>query len=183
MFRLALFLGLGLISLAGAVRYGLGTPISEELAAAYDIRPVVLPDGRGLPPGEGRVEEGGRIYAEKCASCHGQSGEGYPFNRLVSEPFPITVNTEPAEFAIGNYWQYATTLFDYIRRAMPFGQAGTLTNNEVYALVAWLLYQNGIINADEVMNQKTLPQVKMPARALLELDPETKRRFPWLTLP
>jgi len=183
MFRRLLFLGVGLLSLAGAARYGLGTPIGEELVAAYDLRPVVLPDGRGLPPGEGRVEEGGRIYAEKCASCHGQSGEGYPFNRLVSEPFPITPDTDPAEYAIGNHWFYATTLYDYIRRAMPFGQEGTLTNEEVYHLVAWLLYMNGIIDADTPVNQATLPQIRMPARELLELDPETKRRFPWLTLP
>ncbi|MDM7323598.1 MAG: cytochrome c [Thermus sp.] len=174
---------LALLGLAVGARYNLGTPITEELAAQYDIRPVVLPDGRGLPPGEGRVEEGERIYAEKCASCHGARGEGYPFNRLVAEPFPITLDTDPAEFAIGNYWQYATTLYDYIRRAMPFGAPGTLTNEEVYHLVAFLLYMNGIIEADEPINQKTLPQVQMPARELLQLDPETKRRFPWLTLP
>ncbi len=184
MFRLwPLVLILGLLSLALASRYGLGVPLREEEVQAYDLRPVVLPDGRGLPPGQGTVEEGGRIYAEKCASCHGASGEGYPFNRLVSEPFPITPDTEPVEYAIGNYWPYATTLFDYIRRAMPFGAPGTLTADEVYALVAWLLYQNGIIEADEVMNAETLPRVRMPARELLDLDPETKRRFPWLTLP
>jgi len=102
---------------------------------------------------------------------------------LVAEPFPITPATEPVEFAIGNYWQYATTLYDYIRRAMPFGAPGTLTNEEVYHLVAFLLYMNGIIEAHEPINQKTLPQVRMPARELLDLDPETKRRFPWLTLP
>ncbi|BDG21801.1 c-type cytochrome [Thermus thermophilus] len=131
MFRRALAWGalLAALGLALAARYGLGTPISEELARQYDLRPVVLPDGRGLPPGEGRVEEGQRIYAQKCASCHGENGEGYPFNRLVSEPFPITPDTEPVEYAIGNYWPYATTLFDYIRRAMPFGQEGTLTQN------------------------------------------------------
>jgi cytochrome c len=129
------------------------------------------------------VAEGERICAEKCASCHGKSGEGYPFNRLVSEPFPITPDTEPVEYAIGNYWQYPTTLFDYIRRAMPFGQAGTLTDEEVYHLVAFLLYMNGIIDASTPVNQATLPKIRMPARELLHLDPETQRRFPWLTLP
>ena len=163
MFRRALAWGalLAALGLALAARYGLGTPISEELARQYDLRPVVLPDGRGLPPGEGRVEEGQRIYAQKCASCHGENGE----------------------YAIGNYWPYATTLFDYIRRAMPFGQGGTLTDEEVYHLVAFLLYMNGIIDAGTPVNQKTLPQIRMPARELLELDPEAKRRFPWLTLP
>lgn len=172
-----------LLSAALAARYGLGTPLSEEQVRAYDIRPAVLPDGRGLPPGQGTVEEGGRIYAARCASCHGQNGEGYPFNRLVSEPFPITLDTDPVNFAIGNYWQYPTTLFDYIRRAMPYGAAGTLTPEEVYAVVAWLLYQNGIIDGSQPMNAETLPKVRMPARELLKLDPETKRRFPWLTLP
>lgn len=174
---------LALLGLAVGARYNLGTATSEEVAAQYDLRPVVLPDGRGLPPGEGKVDEGERIYAAKCASCHGARGEGYPFNRLVAEPFPITPATEPVEFAIGNYWQYATTLYDYIRRAMPFGAEGTLTNEEVYHLVAFLLYMNGIIDANQPINQKTLPQVRMPARELLQLDPETKRRFPWLTLP
>ncbi|WP_156860465.1 c-type cytochrome [Thermus islandicus] len=178
-----LLLVLVVLGLAFAARYRLGTPISEELAAQYDLRPVVLPDGRGLPPGEGKVEEGRRIYAEKCASCHGANGEGYPFNRLVSEPFPITPDTEPVEYAIGNYWQYPTTLFDYIRRAMPFGQGGTLSNEEVYHLVAYLLYMNGITDASTPVNQATLPRIRMPARDLLHLDPETKRRFPWLTLP
>ena len=145
MFRRALAWGalLAALGLALAARYGLGTPISEELARQYDLRPVVLPD----------------------------------------EPFPITPDTEPVEYAIGNYWPYATTLFDYIRRAMPFGQGGTLTDEEVYHLVAFLLYMNGIIDAGTPVNQKTLPQIRMPARELLELDPEAKRRFPWLTLP
>ena len=182
MFRRILLL-VALLGLALGARYNLGTPITEELLAQYDLRPVVLPDGRGLPPGEGKVEEGERIYAEKCASCHGARGEGYPFNRLVAEPFPVTPDTEPVEYAIGNYWQYATTLYDYIRRAMPFGAPGTLTDEEVYHLVAFLLYMNGITDADTPINQKTLPQIRMPARELLQLDPETKRRFPWLTLP
>lgn len=183
MFRLLALLLLGLALTALAARYGLGTPLTEEAVAAYDLRPIVLPDGRGLPPGEGRVAEGERIYQARCASCHGATGEGYPFNRLVSEPFPVTPEMEPAEYAIGNYWPYATTLFDYIRRAMPFGDPGTLTDEEVYHLVAWLLYMNGITDLDDPINQDTLPQIRMPARELLDLDPETARRFPWLTLP
>jgi hypothetical protein len=119
---------------------------------------------------------------EDVLVAYAQNG-GYPFNRLVSEPFPITPDTEPVEYAIGNYWQYPTTLFDYIRRAMPFGQAGTLTDEEVYHLVAFLLYMNGIIDASTPVNQATLPKIRMPARELLHLDPETQRRFPWLTLP
>jgi len=180
MFRRALAWGalLAALGLALAARYGLGTPISEDLARQYDLRPVVLPDGRGLPPGEGRVEEGQRIYAQKCASCHGENVEGYPFSRLVSEPCPITPDTEPVEYAIGNYWPYATTLFDYIRRAMPFGQGGTLTDEEVYHLVAFLLYMNGIVDAGTPVNQKTLPQIRMPARSFWSWTPRPSAASP-----
>ncbi|MBI5811559.1 MAG: c-type cytochrome [Meiothermus silvanus] len=178
-----LLVGLLALGLAMAARYHLGTPLTPEQVDPYDLRPAVLPDGRGLPPGQGRVEEGAKIYAEKCASCHGKSGEGYPFNRLVAEPFPITPETESSQFAIGNYWQYPTTLFDYIRRAMPYGNAGSLSADEVYALVAWLLYQNGITDGSQPLDAQTLPKVAMPARALLQLDPETHKRFPWLKLP
>lgn len=100
-----LLVGLLALGLAMAARYHLGTPLTPEQVGQYDLRPAVLPDGRGLPPGQGGVEEGARIYAERCASCHGKSGEGYPFNRLVAEPFPITPETESSQFAIGNYWQ------------------------------------------------------------------------------
>lgn len=178
-----LLVGLLALGLAMAARYHLGTPLTPEQVGQYDLRPAVLPDDRGLPHGQGGVEEGARIYAERCASCHGKSGEGYPFNRLVAEPFPITPETESTQFAIGNYWQYPTTLFDYIRRAMPYGNAGSLSADEVYALVAWLLYQNGITDGSQPMNAQTLPKVAMPARALLQLDPETHKRFPWLKLP
>jgi len=172
MFRRALAWGalLAALGLALAARYGLGTPISEELARQYDLRPVVLPDGRGLPPGEGRVEEGQRIYAQKCASCHGENGEGYPFNRLVSEPFPITPDTEPVEYAIGNYWPYATTIFDYVRRAMPLNAPGSLSAEATYGVVAYLLNENGIIAAADTMSARTLPAVAMPARHLFVPD-------------
>jgi cytochrome c len=183
MLRPFLLLGLLALGLAAASRYQLGTPLTPEQVEQYDLYPVVLPDGRGLPPGQGGVEEGGRVYAEKCAACHGKNGEGYPFNRLVAEPFPIAPETEPVEYAIGNYWQYPTTLFDYIRRAMPYGNAGSLSADELYAVVAWLLYQNGIIDGSQPMNAQTLPKVEMPARALLQLDPQTHKRFPWLELP
>lgn len=164
-------------------RYQIGEPLSQEELEQWNLRPSILATGVGLPPGEGTVDEGARVYAAQCAACHGGSGQGGAFNRLVAEPFPITQETNPRDFAIGNYWQYPTTLFDYIRRAMPFTAPGTLKDPEVYALVAYILYQNGIIDGSQPMDARTLPKVVMPARALLELDPATQKKFPWMKLP
>lgn len=164
-------------------RYQIGTPLSEAEVQQWNIRPSILANGVGLPPGQGTVEEGEKVYVAQCLGCHGANGQGGVFNRLVGEPFPVTKDVAPEDFVIGNYWQYATTLFDYIRRAMPFQAPGTLKDDEVYALVAYLLYQNSIIDGNEPMNAKTLMEVEMPARALLELDPTTQKRFPWIKLP
>jgi cytochrome c len=153
-------------------RLGFGEPAPRELIAALDID--VRPDGTGLPPGRGTVREGAEIYARQCAACHGPKGEGGPADRLVgAEPQglpPFGPEYErwragrPDEpFTIGNYWPYAATLFDYIRRAMPANLPGTLTADETYGLVAWLLAQNGIIADTAVMNAETLPKVTMPA--------------------
>jgi cytochrome c len=164
-------------------RYGIGQPLNEEEVRQWNIRPSILATGVGLPPGQGSVDDGAKTYEMQCAGCHGGSGEGGAFNRLVAEPFAISKETSNRDFAIGNYWQYPTTLFDYIRRAMPFATPGTLKDDEVYALVAYILYQNGIIDGTEPMNGETLPKVQMPARELLQLDPLTAKKFPWLKLP
>ena len=134
-----------------------------------------MPDGTGLPEGEGTHAAGAPIYLRHCASCHGRSGEGGSAAPLVgyapetAPPFGPRYEAwrgdgEDVPFTVGNYWPYATTLFDYIRRAMPSNTPGTLANDEVYALTAWLLAENGIIEADAVMNATSLPQVEMPAR-------------------
>jgi cytochrome c len=128
-------------------------------ATADDIRKVdidVMPDGRGLPPGKGTVAEGETVYAAKCQSCHGPKGTGGKFDRLVGN--------DPAVKTIGNYWPYATTLYDYTARAMPFLQPGTLTADEVYAVTAYLLHLNGIVAETAVMDAASLPKVKMPAQ-------------------
>ena len=154
-------------------RFGLGQPASPEFIAKLDID--IMPDGTGLPPGKGTAAEGAIIYASKCASCHGAKGEGGPNDALVGPepkafaPFGPRYDKARGEakdvpFTIGNYWPYATTIFDYTRRAMPFPNPGTLTADETYSLVAWLLAKNGIIPEDAVMNAKTLPAVGMPAR-------------------
>jgi len=150
---------------------GIGRAASAEEIKAIDID--VMPDGRGLPAGSGTVAEGATIYAAKCASCHGKSGEGATFDRLVAtdagKNFDFATNAKLPR-AVGNYWPYATTLYDYTYRAMPFMQPGTLTPNETYALVAYILALNKIVPDDAVMDAKTLPAVKMPARDRFVID-------------
>ncbi len=136
----------------------LGEPISPADIAAWDID--ILPDGTGLPPGSGTAAEGQPIYALKCAACHGVNAEGGISLALVGgEPLTNGIDTMKT---IANFWPYATTLFDYTRRAMPWLQPRTLTDDEVYALSAYILALNGIIDEDDVMNAETLPEVRMP---------------------
>jgi mono/diheme cytochrome c family protein len=138
----------------------LGTPISAADIAAWDID--ILPDGTGLPPGSGTATQGAPIYAVKCALCHGVNGEGGISLALIGgEPLTNGIDTGKT---IGNFWQYATTIFDYTRRAMPWLTPRTLRDDEVYALTAHLLEINDIISADDVMNAETLPAVQMPNR-------------------
>ena len=139
--------------------FGFGAPATEEEIAAWDID--VRPDGMGLPEGSGTVAEGAVIYAATCSECHGATGTEGPYNPLI-----IAYDAEnwPGEArAIGNYWPYASTVYDYINRTMPFNEPKSLTPDEVYAVTAWILNQNGIIGEDEVLNAETLPQVEMPA--------------------
>ena len=150
---------------------GIGRAATAEEIKALDID--VMPDGRGLPAGRGTVAEGATIYAEKCASCHGKTGEGASFERLVAtdagKNFDFATNAKLPR-AIGNYWPYATTLYDYTYRAMPFMQPGTLSANETYSLVAYILALNKIVPEDAVMDASTLPKVKMPARDRFVID-------------
>jgi len=144
-----------------AIRFGFGRPATDAEIRRLDID--VRPDGVGLPAGLGSVKAGKQIYGAKCAACHGINGEG-PTNRLVATSFTAR------EKAIGNYWPYATTLFDYIRRAMPFNAPGSLTNEEVYSLTAYLLAANKIIDSTAVIDARTLPKVVMPAQKLFVPD-------------
>ncbi|MDA1184015.1 MAG: cytochrome c [Acidobacteria bacterium] len=139
---------------------GLGTPVSEAEIAAWDIS--VMPDGSGLPPGSGTAAQGAPIFAAKCAVCHGASGKGGPNAALVGGA-PLTSGIDTTK-TIANFWPYATTLFDFTRRAMPWTQPRTLTSDEVYALTAYMLALNGIIDDRDVMNAETLPDVRMPNR-------------------
>ncbi len=138
----------------------LGTPISEAEIAAWDI--TILPDGSGLPPGSGTPSDGARIFATKCATCHGENGKGGSAAALVGGG-ALTSGIETTK-TIANFWPYATTLFDFTRRAMPWPRPRTLTNDEVYALTAYMLSLNKIVGEDAVMNAQTLPKVRMPNR-------------------
>ena len=136
----------------------LGETPSPELIAAWDIS--IEPNGAGLPPGSGTAIEGAPLYAVNCIACHGPGGEGSLNDRLVGGHG--TIGTDSATKTIGSYWPYATTIFDYIRRAMPYLQPQSLSDDETYALTAYLLYLNEIIAEDEIMNAETLPAVEMP---------------------
>jgi cytochrome c len=155
------------------VVYGFGTPATTEEIAAWDID--VMPDGEGLPAGSGTVAEGAELYAVQCAACHGFNGEGGLNDRLVvhspNEAFPDATDPNSGQHrTVGNYWPYATTVFDYIRRSMPYNLPGSLEDDEVYALTAHLLYLNNIIPEDAEMNAETLPKVEMPARGKFVVD-------------
>lgn len=126
---------------------------------------AVRPDGRGLPPGSGDALTGQTIYIAKCASCHGSTGREGPSPRLVG-----AIGDTGKAKTIGNYWPYSTTVFDYIRRAMPLNAPGSLTNGEVYSLTAYLLSANKIIPAKTMLDSATLAAVKMPARDFFITD-------------
>jgi len=152
----ALALGAGMALAEGP---NLGKPITQSDLAPWDIN--VLPDGSGLPPGGAKAADGVKIFAEKCAACHGDGGTGGIAARLVGGPPKATLDGGKT---IANFWPVATTLFDFIRRAMPFNMPRSLTDQEVYALTAYLLAENKLIGANEEINAVTLPKVKMPSR-------------------
>ena len=150
-----------------AAHYDLGRPATTADIAPLDID--VNPAGAGLPAGQGTYEQGAQVYAAKCAVCHGPNGEGNgPNPRLIgAEPrqgFPFGTDPKIPK-TIGNYWPYATTLYDYVHRAMPLPAPGSLTPDETYGLVAYLLAENQVVPRTAVMDAQTLPKVVMPARS------------------
>ena len=147
--------------------YGVGRPPTAEEVKDWDL--TIPADGQGLPPGSGTAALGKAIYAERCASCHGETGEDAKYSRLVGGHGSLAT-AEPIR-TIGSFWQYATTLWSYIRRAQPFDEPGSLTADQVYAVSAYLLHLNGIIGEQDVMDAKTLPLVKMPNRGGFVPDP------------
>ena len=152
-------------ALAQTPSYNLGRTPSQEEIRAWDI--AIGPAGKELPPGSGTAKEGANIYAQKCAQCHGPTGEEnavFPgFNRPLVGGKGTLTNLSPVT-SIGSYWPFATTVWDYINRAMPDNNAGSLTTNEVYALTAFLLHRNDIIQENDVIDAKSLPKIQMPNR-------------------
>jgi cytochrome c len=140
---------------------GLGRPATPEEIAVWDIS--IGPDGVGLPPGSGSPQQGEAVYAEKCLGCHGEKGAGKPNDQLVGGFGTLTGDKTPVK-TVGSFWPYATTLFDYVRRAMPANAPRSLRDDEVYAVCAYILELNGIIDESAVMNAQTLAKVQMPNR-------------------
>lgn len=163
-------MGLAMITAISAyseepLRYDIGEPATPSEISAWDID--VRPDGKGLPVGQGNAVDGKLLYLEKCQQCHGADGVGGPFGSLVGrlpgDKFPFGRDASVKK-TIGNYWPYATTLFDYIGRAMPFDRPGSLETDQIYSLVAYLLVENQIIELDTQLDQQNLTQVVMPSR-------------------
>jgi cytochrome c len=152
---------LALGSAAIAQSPNLGKPISPEDLASWDIS--IGPDGAGLPPGSGTVKQGEAVFMAKCQACHNEKGAGQPNDRLVGGQGTLAGDKPPVK-TVGSYWPYATTLFDYVRRAMPLNESKSLTNDELYGVVAYLLNLNGVVPESETINAQTLPAVKMPNR-------------------
>jgi mono/diheme cytochrome c family protein len=145
---------------AAAEGPGLGQPVTEADLANWDIS--IGPDGAGLPPGSGTPAQGAAVYAQKCELCHGKEGKNGPNAALIGGQGTLA-SADPIR-TVGSYWPYATTVFDFTRRAMPWPQPKTLTSDEVYAVTAYILKLNGIIGENDVMNAQTLPKVRMPNR-------------------
>jgi S-disulfanyl-L-cysteine oxidoreductase SoxD len=147
---------------------GLGKPISASDFAEWNID--IEPDGAGLPPGSGTSDQGAPIFADNCAACHGDGGRGAQTTTSGAPAAPAVVSDiqrngiDDTTLTIANYWPYATTLFDYIRRSMPWTSPRSLTDEQVYALTAYILAQNKLIDSKQAINAQTLPKVQMPNR-------------------
>lgn len=139
---------------------GLGRAATVAEVAAADIS--IARDGAGLPPGSGSVSAGAAVYADKCQSCHGAGGTGGPMDRLTGGVGSLP--TERPIKTVSSFWPYATTLFDYVRRAMPLQAPQSLSDDEVYAVVGYMLSVDGIVPPDAVLDARTLPTIKMPNR-------------------
>ena len=144
---------------ASAESPNLGRVATPEELAAWDIS--IGPDGAGLPPGSGTPRQGEAVFVAKCVACHGEKGAGKPNDQLVGGRETLTGDQAPVK-TVGSFWPYATTLFDYVRRAMPLNESKSLSNDEVYAVVAYLLQLNGIIDENATVDARTLPKVRMP---------------------
>lgn len=156
---------------------GIGRGATPEVIAGWDID--VRPDGAGLPVGKGTVEEGETLYLERCASCHGEFGESAGRWPILSGGAGTLASHDPVK-SVGSYWPYASTVIDYIRRTMPFGDAQSLSNDELYAITAYVLYLNDVINQDFALSNENFSSIKMPNEPnFFDDDRETAERAFW----
>lgn len=156
---------------AQVARYGFGTPATTDELAKYFSIP---PDGRGLPPGTGNATKGAQIYAGACAACHGEKLEGNPAKGIGGDKLiggRGTLASKAPVKTVESYWPYATTLFDYVKRAMPFNAPGSLSDDDVYSVVAYILAEAKIIKPGDTLDATSLPKVSMPNRDGFEPDP------------
>jgi cytochrome c len=179
--RVLRFLALALYA-AGATaigqtpHYGFGTAPSQ---GELDRFVAAMPDGRGLPPGAGSVEQGKTVYEQQCVACHGANLQGGIGDRLIGGRGTL-VNNDPTKApvkTIESYWPYATTIFDYVKRSMPLNAPDSLSNDQVYAITAYILSEAKIVPPDTVLDAKSLPAVKMPNRDGFIPDPRPEK-FP-----
>ena len=154
-------LAASIAALAQAPTYNVGRSPTKAEIQAWDIS--IGPEGKELPPGNGTAKQGAAIYAKKCAACHGPTGEGSQLAPHLLGGKGTLTTLQPVR-TIGSYWPFATTIWDYINRAMPQGQGGSLSANEVYALTAFVLFRNSIVGETDVVDAKSLPKVRMPNR-------------------
>jgi mono/diheme cytochrome c family protein len=172
----SVFLLSAIVMVAQSPKYGAGRSVTANEIRQYGI--TVAPDGKGLPAGSGTAADGKAVFAAKCQKCHGSKGDGDIGPPLVGGQG--TLATAKPLKTVGSFWPYATTVWDYVHRAMPFDQAGTLKNDEVYGVVAYVLFLNGIVEERQTMNASTLAKVRMPNRDGFVPDPrpDVKRREP-----
>ena len=154
---------------------GIGRPVTKDEIKGWDID--VRPDGHGLPAGKGSVKQGEALYQERCVSCHGEFGEGKDrWPGLIPGSGKLT--DEDPKRGVGNYWPHATTLFDYIKRAMPFGNAQSLGDDEVYAITAYVLYLNDVLKVDAALDRDALLKIRLPNAAGFTPDPRPDIKAP-----
>ena len=164
----ALYVCLLLVPMAASPAQEFGRPATADEIRLWDID--VAPDGTGLPAGSGTVAQGKEIYQTHCRACHGEKGVGGMFDRLAGGQGSLA-SAAPVK-TVGSFWPYATTLFDYIRRAMPYPAPGSLSTEDTYSVAAYILNLNGILPDDGSLDERTLPQVQMPNRNGFVPDPE-----------
>jgi S-disulfanyl-L-cysteine oxidoreductase SoxD len=166
----SIVIAVSLLSLTGAAAqgtYGIGRAATPAEIAGWNID--IGRDGSGLPPGSGSVAHGRDVFAQQCAACHGEKGEGGVGDRLVGGQG--TLATSKPVRTVGSYWPYASTLFDYIRRAMPQNAPGSLSNDDTYAVSAYILNLNGLVPDATTLDAKSLAEIKMPNRRMFVGDP------------